>query len=137
MSSELPLWFGRERGTDLSALVEWEEEEALESGGNDFAVGLLGLLAPLALLALALSAMSLPLVASIGLIALGVLWFAAGSIAGAATALTEDPPVLATVFSQILVTIGKIIAFASLLFIVIFAVAMLLGLVAAVFASDS
>jgi hypothetical protein len=80
---------------------------------------------------------SLPPAAFIGLIAVGVFWLAGGAVAGAATALTEEPPVWATVFSQVLVTIGKIIAFASLLFIVIFAVTLLLGFLAAIFASDS
>jgi hypothetical protein len=138
VASELPLWFGAERGTDILSLVEWEDEEVTEPGGgfmDDFAAGMLGLLAPLALLALLAAAAPAGVAVLVGL--LGALWLGAGIAAAVLVATAEDdPPFWAAAFTKMLATLGKIIAVLSIVIIVLVGLAMLLALVFGALASS-
>jgi hypothetical protein len=139
MSTDLPLWFGRERGIDLSALAEWDEEDEGQDGGfiGDFGAGLLGLLAPAALVASLVGAGHLPLAAVVGLIMAGTAWLAGGIAAGWAVAFCEEaPPAWAHIYTRVLITFGKIIAFASVVIVVVIALAMLLAIIFGAAASD-
>jgi hypothetical protein len=139
MSTDLPLWFGRERGIDLSALAEWDEEDETQEGGfiGDFGAGLLGLLTPAALVALLVGAGHLPLAAVVALIVAGTAWLAAGIAAGCAVAFSaEAPPAWARTYTRVLITLGKIIAFASVVIVVVFALVMLLAIFLGAAASD-
>ena len=135
MSADLPLWFGSERGTDLSALVEFDDADDDGEGGgliDDFAAGLLGLLLRLVPLALAIGSGEVPIPAAVLLGAAGAAWLAAGLVAAWQVAfLDEDAPLWATGFVAFRVTLGKIIAIASVVIAVLFLVAMLIGMMAA------
>lgn len=134
MSAELPLWFGRERGTDLSALVELEEDEPEGPGGllDDVTAGLLGLLAPLAVIALAIGAGHLPLELSIGLALAGAAWLAGSAAAAWLVAFSDEPPPWARATTAVLVALGKVIGWAlivgSIVLIVVLVAALIFGL---------
>lgn len=132
MSVDLPLWFGRERGTDLSALADWDEDVDGETGGwfDEFAAGLLGLLAPVALIALLIGSAQLPLAAMVGLVLLGGAWLASGVLAAWLVHSSEDEaPLWASVFVHVIVILGKIIAFASIIIAALVLLAMLLMII--------
>lgn len=141
MASELPLWFGRERGTDLAALVEWDDPVEESDGGgfiDDFAAGLLGLLAPGALLALIVGTASLPVAGIAALVAVAILWLGGGIASAITVGMSEDDaPFWAAAFTRVLIVTGKIIAFGTVVTVVLIGLAMLLGVIIAALASDS
>jgi apolipoprotein N-acyltransferase len=114
MNAELPLWFGRERGTDLSALIDLEDGEPAEGRGllDDVTAGLLGLVIPLAVIALAIAAGHLPLAASIGLALAGAAWLAAGGSAAWLVSFSGEAPPWAQAMAAVLVGLGKVIGWA-------------------------
>jgi hypothetical protein len=134
VSAELPLWFGRERGTDLSALVELEDDEPEGPGGllNDVTAGLLGLIVPLAIIALAIGAGHLPLAASIGLALAGAAWLAAGVAAAWLVSFSDEAPPWAQATAAVLVALGKIIGWifivGSILLLVVVIATLIFGL---------
>ena len=141
MATELPLWFGRERGTDLTALVEWDDPVEEGDGGgiiDDFAAGLLGLLAPVAFLALIVGTASLPIMATAALVGVAILWLGGGIASAVIVGMNEDgAPCWAAAFARVLIVTGKIIAFGTVVTVVLIGLAMLLGVIIAALASDS
>jgi len=114
MAAELPLWFGRERGTDLSALIELEDDEPEGHGGllDDVTAGLLGLVVPLAIIALVIAAGKLPIEAMAVLARAGAAWLAAGVSAAWLVSFADEAPPWAQAMAAVLVTLGKVIGWA-------------------------
>jgi hypothetical protein len=134
VSAELPLWFGRERGTDLSGLVELEDDEPEGHGGllDDVTAGLLGLVVPLAVVALVIAAGHLPLAASAALALAGAAWLASGVAAAWLVSSSDEAPPWARAMAEVLVALGKVIGWAivvaSILFLVVVVAMLIFGL---------
>jgi hypothetical protein len=111
MSTEQPIWFGRERGTDLSALIDLEDGEPAEGRGllDDVTAGLLGLVVPLAIIALVIGAGQLPIEAMAVLALAGAAWLAAGVSAAWLVSFSDEAPPWARAMAAVLVALGKVI----------------------------
>jgi hypothetical protein len=115
MSAELPLWFGRERGTDLFEVIDFEADDALDEGGgllDSVGAGLLGFLAPLAVIALVIAAGQLSVGAMVVLAMAGAAWLTAGLVAAWLVAFSEEAPPWARATVAVLVALGTIIGWA-------------------------
>jgi hypothetical protein len=138
MASELPLWYGRPRGTDLSDLVGWVDEAAESpAGGRDVAAGVLGFLIPLAIVMCTMAAGQLPIAAMALLGLAGVAWLGAGLAAAWLLAFSEEEaPPWAETFVAVLVGLGHIIIVAAAIASVVAVLLFLIMLVMALASSD-
>ena len=116
MSAQLPLWFGRERGTDLYEVIDWDAQDAVEEEGSSLfggvGAGLLGLLVPLAVIALVIAAGQLPIAAMVVLAMAGAAWLTTGLAAAWLVAFSDEAPPWAQATTAVLVALGTIIGWA-------------------------
>lgn len=135
-----PLWYGRERGTDLSALIAIDDDFDDEEGGgiNEVTAGIVGLLAPAALVAAVLASGCLPLAVAILLGAGGAAWLGFGLTAvWLVTFSDEDQPPWAGALVALLVGLGRIIVFVAFVVSLLVLLFMLIAFFAAMISSDS
>ena len=134
MSTELPIWFGRERGTDLSALIDLEDGEPAEGRGllDDVTAGLLGLVVPLAIIALVIAAGQLPIEAMVALAVAGAAWLGGGVAAAWLVSFSDEAPPWARAMAAVLVALGKVIGWAlivaSIVLLVVVVAMLIFGL---------
>lgn len=118
MSAQLPLWFGRERGVDLSSLVDWEDEGSSHEGSgvlDDVGAGMLGFTLPLAIIALAIALGQLPMWAMVLLGIGGAAWLMTGVRAAWIVAFSEEQPSWVRATVAIMVGLGKVLALAFII----------------------
>jgi hypothetical protein len=136
----LPLWYGRQRGTDLSALIAIDDDYDDEEGGgiNEVTAGIVGLLAPAALVAVVLASGCLPLAVAVLLGAVGAAWLGLGLAATwLVTFSDEDQPPWAGAVVAVLVGLGRIIVFVAFVVSLLVLLFMLIAFFAAMMSSDN
>ena len=121
MASNLPLWYGRERGTSLVSLVDFDEAPEADGGLldkmgnwlfgwiNDPIAGVVGFFWPLLVLLMAVAAAAHSSPALAAALALAALCWAVivGTAAWRIAADGEEAPAWATGLIAILVTFGR------------------------------
>lgn len=138
MSAQLPLWFGRERGVDLSGLVDWEDEDGADDGPgllDGAGAAVLGFAVPLAIIALVLAAGQLPMYAMVMLGIAGAAWLTGGLAAGWLVTFSEDAPGWARTAVAVMTQMGKVVALMFIIASVVILLALVAGLILAM-ASD-
>lgn len=138
MTTQLPLWYGRERGTDVATLVDFDVSDAAEdAGGRDLMAGILGLLVPVAIVALVMACGQLPIGAMVILGMAGAAWLTTGLAAAWLVAFSEEEtPPWAEAFVTILVALGTITAIALAIASVVAVVVVLLIVIVGLTSSD-
>jgi len=134
LTAGVPPWFGQQRGSGFSPVdIEFEGESAPDEStpADDVAPGVLGLLAPLVVYFALITTAGLPLLEMIPLFVAGVAWLALGAFSLLKVASSEDFPAWAGVITYLLGRIGWVIKWAVIIFTVVFAVAMVLGIIGA------
>ncbi len=125
------------RGTDLSALVSFDEEDDQEARGliphiDDGVAGVVGFLAPVTWIALLLASGYLPLAAAVLLSLASLAWLGLGLAAGWVVAYSdeEEHPAWAEGMVAIMVTLGKVIIIGAVIASVLAVVFLLMALIA-------
>ncbi len=107
MSAELPLWYGRERGTDLAAFIELDIE-APDAGSGERAFAVLGLLSPALTVAPIIAISQPPIIVTVLVGLVFAAWLALGSWAVLLVGGEEEPPPWAEGMVTALVWLGRV-----------------------------
>ncbi len=150
MAANLPLWYGRERGTSLVSLVDFDEGTEVEVGFldrmsdrlfgwiNDFHAGVVGFFVPFLTLIIATSAAAATSPALAAALALAALAWAAGAgyAAWRVSADGEEAPSWATGILKALITFGRILIVSWIIGTVVAVIVVFLSLVIGISAMD-
>jgi len=135
VASELPLWYARERGVDLSSMVSFEDEDAEQAEEeDDMATSALGTVTTAVLIALGALAMvtsGVPLWATVLVGIAGAAWLALAFAALWNVAASEEPAPWAAITFSVTAGIGRLVVVTMIVAAIAAVIAVVLAFIAA------